>query len=184
MFDTAGPKLDKVAKNYTGPFLTGTVNFVGKGVPGSGWLWSHVKSDSWAIEGLQILGGIALVIFFGFQGYSLKGQLIDLAGAHGLLAAAGVWLVTENIVAYIVAFAAVALVGGFIIDSIERAKQQGIGLVLSVLGAWALHSRIDNLAHGARISGVGRSGWNDPGGDPLHRMGVPGDYLAPLSGLR
>jgi hypothetical protein len=147
-FDTAWPKIEKVTEKYIGPFLTGVVNTASMVAPGSGWFWKNVADDSWAIRGLQVLGGVTAGAFTLYCGWLLKGILIDVAVAHHLLAAAPATILGTvlTICTYFVAFAAVFLVGGFVIASFEYAKKQGVGLAVGLGAAFAAHGLIGHLA--------------------------------------
>jgi hypothetical protein len=147
-FDTAWPKIEKVTEKYIGPFLTGVVNTASALAPGSGWVWKHVEETSWAIRGLQVLGGFAAGAYTLYCGWLLKGILIDVAVAHHLLAAAPATILGTvlTICTYFIAFAAVFLVGGFVIASFEYAKKQGVGLAVGLGAAFAAHGLIGHLA--------------------------------------
>jgi hypothetical protein len=146
VFDKAWPKIDKVTKDYVGPFLTGVVTVTGRFTPGSGWIWKHVDENGWAIRALQVLGGLSAGAFSLYSGWVLKGILIDIATANHILVAGTIFTTVVTICIWFLAFAAVVLVGSFVIASFEYAKKQGMGLAIGAGVAYAAHGLTGDLA--------------------------------------
>ncbi len=148
VFDTVWPKIEKFDEKQFGPFLTGFVNVTSKVAVGSSWIWNRVNEDSWAIRSLQVLGVLASVGFTLYSGWRLHGVVIDVAAALHLVAAVPTTIVGSvvDICAYILAFAAVFLVGSLLIGAFAYSKKQGVGLAIGVAGAWASHGLVAYVA--------------------------------------
>jgi hypothetical protein len=133
-------------RKYGGPFVVRFVDRLEK-APAAGWLWSHVNRENLFFK---LLGYVAWLVFgvaaiaSGFPAHDLVYSVFSLFLGANLAVSLASW---------VIGYAAVALVAGFVGTLIEDSKEEGVALTVSSLGSFL-------VGHYVTLPFLAAAGWS------------------------